>query len=93
MGIRKLSGFVGVVREGGRTTKIRIEAASEAAATKRLATQFGTENIIEVRPAGDSDISGRVSRAESEIGDALKLELATIWVSVAKWVLRGVFKR
>jgi hypothetical protein len=85
--------FVGVVREGRGSTSVQVEARNEAAATKLLEVRYGTENIIEMRAAGESENAGRMSRAESEMGKAVTLSVAKIWVSVAKWVLRGAFKR
>jgi hypothetical protein len=85
--------FVGLVRTGCSSTNVKVEANDEAAATKLLKVQYGTENIIEVCGEDESNDLDQMSQAESGVGRAVMLNFRSVAASVAQWMLRGSFKK
>jgi hypothetical protein len=56
-------------------TSISVEAKDESCATKALQAQYGTENIIEVRGADESEGEAQMSQAEADIRKAVMRSL------------------
>jgi hypothetical protein len=67
--------FIGVERTGGSATNVKLKAKDEAEATKLLKAQYGRENIIEVRADDGRNNSDQTSKAESDVGRAVTLNL------------------
>jgi hypothetical protein len=63
------------------------------AQTKALQAQYGTENIIEVRGADESEGEAQMSQAESDIRKAVMRSLPKAFFAFAKWMLLGSFRK
>jgi hypothetical protein len=85
--------FVGTVRVGKSSTEIEFENTDEMAVTELLELLYGTENIIEVRAADESDGPDQTSQAESDVGKRVTRNLWAVLGSVTKWMMLGTFKR
>jgi hypothetical protein len=85
--------FIGIVRTQGSSTRISVKAKNESSATKALEAQYGTENIIEVQGAEESEHPERMSQAEADVRKKFILGLPAAWLAFIRWVLLGTFRK